>query len=379
MPHAGVILDVTSSMVIPSRLRTIVSEYVSRLGLNFIQLPLVTKNGFVYKSEVLPHAVTSLLASQANPHYDLQQHLKPLISLAAKHGISIMPEVSVSTDATGWHKTGFTVECAMHFCSGDPLPLEIDRPRIFPIIYAVIGELYKTFSSPYIHLGSDERRDSKACFTEGAALANFDLFEAKLTALLEMNGLESENIMRWNNAEQTHHAIRTGRITHFSANINVTEMQRQRNAKQESSSSDFFATVDILDGDAWGVYRRTRELVGLRPTGIMAEIRTLTEQRWTSLRIPHRLIAFALGLSSRDPMDTEESFRREFTQLCQALGWNTTTSGDTCDPPAALETKPTFVTESEDFRKQHCHLYTRASKIFVAKKPVEPFYNLTQA
>jgi hypothetical protein len=349
-----------------------VSEYVAKLGFNIIQLPLVTNKGFVYKSRIQPQLAQSVLSSLANVSYGLSQDIEPLIAKAADYGVEIMPEVSISTGAAGWSQSGLTLNCAEHFCGGGEVVTEISRPQLISVLYAVIGELYYTFTSRYIHLGSDERKDAEPCLLEaGIATSEFDVFETELEKILEKSAIGADNLLKWDNKEQTYYQTRTGKITQYRAGPDPGVLKAH-----SGKSSPFFVTVDILDGDTLSVYEHTRELAALLPTGILAGVRTLTRDEWSKLKIPQRLIAFALGAAAATSANNSSSFHSQYIGLCRALGWTSPDKGgiEGCMPPRALDSTYVHETDTPEFTRRHCDALTVPAQVYKAKKPARKEY-----
>jgi len=368
VPHTGVILDAASAMPQINRLHTIINDYVSVLGFNLAQLRLVNNYGFVYQSDVQANLGHSLIAGKDNPLYSLKPELEKLVDSAKQVGVDMMPEVSVSTDAGGWYRSGLLANCPDFYCTGKGTPNDINKENLMPVLYSVIGELRQIFTSRFFHLGTDERQASMGCFEEAKIKPDFEKFERKLQIIMAMADLPPKDILRAENKESVHYPSRTGAITQYSTG----QLEGIRN---EDEGSLFFLTVDIFDGDGYDIFENAKKAVALKPLGIMAELRKLNDSKWKSWSVPKRLLAFAMGVSeigSSWSIYNAESFASHFVTVCQALQLQDADTGD-CSPPDRFSESITVITEGQAFREKSCEVRTRIQDRRVAKK-VSPFY-----
>jgi hypothetical protein len=83
--------------------------------------------------------------------------------------------------------------------------------------------VHRLFCNPrttqYLHkrlypFGFDERQESMACFHEVGTEPDFDSFENNLAAVLSLEGISTERILRWENQERRDYPGRVGSITH---------------------------------------------------------------------------------------------------------------------------------------------------------------------
>ena len=111
--HTGVILDITSSPVLLTRLNAILDTTIANLGFNLVQLPLAGDHGFVTKLHNLPPFVEAMVMHASKAIMDPTK-LKEFVNSCRAKGVKVMPEISVSTRATGWHGSGYVTECPEH-------------------------------------------------------------------------------------------------------------------------------------------------------------------------------------------------------------------------------------------------------------------------
>jgi len=362
VPHTGVILDAVSAMPTTRRLDSIIHQYVSIMGFNLVQLRLVSNAGFVFDTESLGY---SLISDESNPLYDLNGDLLKLVKSAKDIGIDMMPEISISTNAGGWINSRLLADCPNFFCSGKGTPLNINDRTVFPSLFMIISKLRMVFSSRYFHLGTDDRDASKPCFAEARESPDFSMFERKIEALLTLADIASNEIIRTENTERVRYTDRAGNITQYPSGTWEADLIANR---QDHS---FFLTVDIFKGDAYSIFESAKKAVGLKPLGIMAEIRKLNDSKWKAWKIPERLLAFAMGVSEVAnfwSIYDAATFATYFTQICQALNLDSD-----CEPPGEFQKTMNIITDSEEFIQKTCETGTTTNTKRVAKSVV-PYY-----
>jgi len=328
---AGVLLDLVNSAQSTTRTIELLKKHVAPLGIGLAQLRLADNHGFAINLESLSRVSYSPLATLAKPLPKAQDFVT-MVSEAAKLGIELYPEISLSTTAGGWVDAGFALNCAQAFCNTTSaarqiMANDVGRPGFLPVAYSAIRELMTIFStSHYMSLGSDERKSHAACFREdGRYPLGVDIplasFEKKLARLLkEFVGVTTQNILRWENEEGVHYPDRAGEITQYrSTTPFVLPSVRQ--------GESYFVTLDLLAPPGkqqvdknplsylYEIYQHTRQLVGLKPLGILAEIRTLEESIWIDYHVRLRLISFLLGtrpaVTDCSPAEFEEHLMKE--------------------------------------------------------------------
>jgi len=364
VPHTGVILDAVSAMPTISRLESIITDYMGKMGFNLAQLRLVSNFGFVAKPAFQPELAQSLISGRENPLYTLTSDLGKLVRTAASVGVSVMPEISVSTDAGGWVKDGMLANCPEHYCTGKGVPHDINNPMVMPVIYSVVGELRRLFTSKFFHLGTDERLSSMTCFDEAKAKPLFDVFEHKLEILMALADLSPDDIIRTENEEGVHYPDRTGRVTQYRAGV-FDGIRRDE---------QFFLTIDLFDGDGYAIFKQAKKAASLQPLGVLAELRKLTSNKFNEWKIPHRLLAFAMGISelgSKSKINDSSSFEKTFTELCKTIKLD---AAD-CSPPGDFDQVVAVITETEEFTKKACDFITKLGQRRTRKK-VKPFYEV---
>eukprot|EP00536_Pseudo-nitzschia_multiseries_P000234 jgi/Psemu1/178023/e_gw1.3.6.1 len=297
----------------------IIEETMGPLGLDTVQLRLVTDVSFAYDSFVFP---TMAYTPHVKLVPDQRMYTKPtmtrLVNIrnnAAKSGVSIMPEIAISTNAGGWYRSSFRVECPNTLCQhGEHIPQNVSSEGYPPVVYSVVEELLSVTSSRYIHLGHDDREANTPCFLEAsnnAAAPEYDRFETTIRDLLRFAGVTSDRVVRWENREQTRYPGRFGDVTQCQAG----EDCRLATAK---ASEPWFGTVDVRKGGAFDIYSSTRALAALGPIGIMAEIGPMSENIFQLNQIDYRLLAFSIGTLDL-PVMTKDDFESMFTRTCGRL------------------------------------------------------------
>jgi len=362
-----VILDLPSAMPKINRLHTIINEYVAMMGFNLVQLRLVNNYGFVYESETLKDLGHSLIAGSENPLYSLNPELEKLVQSAHEAGVEMMPEVSVSTDAGGWYRSGFLANCPDHYCTGEGTPIDINNEGFPPVLFSVVGELRQVFTSRFVHLGTDEREASAECFAEAKITPKFDVFEKKIETLMALANLAPEEIIRTENREGVRYADRAGVVTQFRADQPLEDVRAQGVDGEVA-----FVTIDLFQGDGYDIFENTKKAVAMKPLGILAELRKLNESKWKSWKILKRLLAFAMGLSEIGTfwsIYNADTFAKHFTGICEALELDDTD----CSPPGTFDQPVTVITESQEFVDKSCEVRTSVTKQRVAKK-ADPYF-----
>jgi hypothetical protein len=320
--HVGVIVDITryplDGLLI---LNSILLNTMAPLGLNLIQLRLVTDVSFAYfspKHPKLQYQNPFFKENKMVTEYPEMKGLQILKQVAGEHGIAIMPEISVSTNAGGMYKTSFNMECPDFVCDvGKFIPQNIHHEHYLPVVYSLVKELLEVTTSPFIHLGYDEREASSPCYLEATnqrVTGYFDKFEVKMRNLLRFAGVDGHSVVRWDNQEGKHYRSRFGDITQCVAG---KPCRLATDENTEESKLPWFATVDVRTGGAYEIYKRTRELAVKKPLALMAEIGSVREEDniYKQEKIDYRLLAFTLGAANL-PLMSEEKFREQYVKSC---------------------------------------------------------------
>jgi hypothetical protein len=280
-----------------------------------------------------------------------------------------MPELSISTNAGGWFKAGFNVQCPEHICKvGKNIPQDVNDKQYLPVVMSVIRDIRTIFSnSKYFHLGSDERVASMPCFKEANkhGSLNFDVFENNLIQLLDMEGLKMDNIVRWQNGENTNYPDRAGAIT-----------QCRSEDCRVPHGKEWFATVDLREGGGWQIYQTTNRLALKKPAAILADFDRLDYEYFKENRIPLRMLAFTIGnLNLRELNRTE--FEDIFNTLCPTFRRPSNprriaTCAEFVASDDGIETK--LERETEDYRHEYCMERTINGTNIVYRDDIRPYY-----
>jgi Glycosyl hydrolase family 20, catalytic domain len=380
----GVILDLANSLAKVNGVRRLFEDYIAPLGMDWLQLRLADDFAFAATLENNTHIGQSMWVDEI-PALTVPkiEFFTSLVNAANAWNMEIIPEISISTNAGGWVNGGFLVPCTKKFCKeGTGIPNNIQDPRFLPVVYAVLRELRLTFgSSPYLHLGADERVDNLKCFEEVGLKDDedppFGEFEAKLKKILLLLGVKADEVIRYDNDEQLTYEDRTGSITHYRATPDggLPDIRK---------GEPHLVTVGLLDGTVYSVYQRTRSLAALKPMGILGEIQTLNRTVWKKENVGLRLIALALGFSVHDAELAQKDFVKEAIRICQAVKFPDYAEDPECasaetllkmerqkkgdDDDAADSAPEKFPIAAFKFREAMCAKFTHPRKAFVVKE-----------
>jgi hypothetical protein len=355
----GIILDLANSLGNAQRVLSILQGYIVPLGLDLLQLRISDDFAFGVKLQVQQKLGQSLWSTELSRPIPKVQDFAPVVQAAKEYNVEVFPEITITTNAGGWVRGGFLVNCPLFFCKrGDAIPNDISNPQLLPVVYSVLREVREVFSnSTYFHLGADERVDTMKCYEEAGLLKDedppFGIFEAKLEKLVTMLGIDPGKVLRWDNGEQLSYKDRVGGITHYRVNDDPEQMPDIR------EEEPYFVTADILEGSSfYTVYKRTRDLVALKPVGIMGELRTLDEEIWKAQHVGLRLLSFLLGLSSSSRRKgrgilSHADFNKQVLKLCQELNFPEYEGDPKCNAAReALENSPAGGEGNDDEKEE---------------------------
>ena len=309
--HLGLVLDlVHGTAAYPQSseryqiLKRIIDD-MATLGFNFLQLRIMDEFGMALQLHSLPNLAFAL---DGKAIWETKT-IRSVVKYASEKGIQVMPEISISTRAGGWANAGILADCPNVICDqGQGIAMDTRDSTVMQIFALIIRELKGLFSSKFIHLGYDERDEAKACYKE-ANIRNSELevWEQRLEAVLRLEGIAGENVLRWENTERFLHPHRAGLVT------NYRDVRSVRN-----STAPFFVTTDLSDTTivAWDIYQRTREIAKAGPSGIMGSIEML--EHWDALEIRERLLTMSMGARKMKLKDAA-SFRTSFIEACKTL------------------------------------------------------------
>jgi hypothetical protein len=330
--HVGISLDLVHDPITLETFKRLLHS-IQPLGFNLIQLRLSDDFGQVVEWQSIPDLSYSHMntdrdgnrssgsavgaRSATTPYHYGRFHLEQMVDWAKLVGIKILPEINLATNGGGWFKGGMLMNCPQTLCeTGEGIAIDVvsNLRGVLPVVLGVIREMREIFSTtPFLHLGSDERRASEVCFKEAGygpseARAALFRFETKLASGLSLMGVDQSRIIRWQNQEGRVYPNRTGIITHF-----VHEMDISPVDGKNIPSTDFFGTVTVTNAMMeWDVFEITRRWIALKPVGLV--LRT-SSGHTPSLQL---LVAFALGLDTTE-IDTKESFQLAHAKLCSQL------------------------------------------------------------
>ena len=251
--------------------------------------------------------------------------LQELSSYGDRRGVEIFPEINIVSGAGGWFAGGFVCPCPNHACStGHGIPVNLTNTFRMAVVSNVIQieESHYHFNSPFLHLGYDEREESRPCLQEGGITVDYDSVEQKLMALMSVLEIPSRHVVRWESSDTEYSSSRkrAGLVTHY----HLTE-------PQEDEPNPFFVTTGLRFDDlsnfndtAWDIYHKTRDYSQQENVlGIFAGTMEVSPQMWSALNIDGRLIAMAIGASTKARNDlTEEEFRKLYRIACNEMDFS---------------------------------------------------------
>ena len=274
------------------------------LGFNLLQLRIMDDHGMAIKLHSLPNLAFLMDQRTVWSPGTIRQAVK----YAAEKGIQVMPEISITTRAGGWANAGILAACPNVMCNeGQGIAIDTTDSTTMQIFAVVLRELRGLFSSDYLHLGYDERKEATKCYQEAKITdPNLDQWEQRLKAVLRLEGFPKENVLRWENAEGVQYRHRAGSVTNY-----------RSVASAKNSTSSFFVTMDSNDGKGgWDIYKRTREAAKAAATGIMTFVDPV--ESWDVMQIREQLLAVAMG-ARKMKLDDEAIFQSTFIKACKSL------------------------------------------------------------
>ena len=331
VPFRGFIVDMVDDMVPPEVLSDLMEQIMMPLGFNTLQLSLINHLGCSLQLESLEglyHLVPTPKAIK--PLSD--DILRQIVDAGDRLGIELIPEISVTTQATGWYHAGFLIDCPNTLCSADSrgdstvggvIANDVNHGSLLPLVLLVIQKLRTIFrSGSFLHLGSDERAASQACWNESDRTPDYNRFERILSNLLEAkNWYNSSSILRWENQEGIVYPQRTGRITQYRYGRHSLPLdeKRQTTHREESESLVFGSLTITPEKDPWAIYQETLKWVSENdtpPRGLLAKIR-LKDRAIHPNRYKTGILAFAIGISSKSPvLNDSSSLNAYMSELC---------------------------------------------------------------
>jgi hypothetical protein len=319
VPFRGFIVDLVDENVSPENLYHLMENVMVPLGLNTLQLSLINHLGCSLQLESLEGLYHRVPKPPKSIEPLSDEILMQISDAGERLGIDIIPEISVTTQATGWYHAGFLVDCPETLCSADAssagggIPNNVNHGSLLPLVLGVIRRLRAIFrSASFLHLGSDERSASLACWKESDMVPQYDRFEVALSQLLETKKwYNASSILRWENEEGIVYPHRTGRITQYRYERDLAATAGEPVERHNQTGNHVFGSLSVTpEEDPWTIYRKARRwasgVEGIPPKGVMARIRlenleTHPHHVWASI------LAFAIGLSSNAPVLNDRS------------------------------------------------------------------------
>jgi hypothetical protein len=316
--HTGVIVDAETFFYPVERLKAII-EWTSMLGFNTLHLRLVGDTAFAV--QLRGHSNLAFPSKERGRVYTWSE-LQDLSDHAYEYGVQIFPEINVISRAGGWHGGGLLSPCPYAICSkGRGIPLNLNNTRILAVVSNVIDEFRQVFHSPFLHLGYDERDESKPCLEEADIQVDFDSTEEKILALLKVLEISPQLVIRWESNEKIDDSFirkRAGAVTHY----HLTDPPAH-------DTKPFFVTTnlqfdnvhDLKDQDGWFIFKKTQSHAQHdHVLGVLAGTMELSPQTWSALNVDGKLIAMAIGLSDQAKnINQRQDFERIYKTACHQM------------------------------------------------------------
>jgi hypothetical protein len=190
------------------------------------------------------------------------------------------------------------------------------------LVSNIIGESHYLLNSPFLHLGYDEREESKPCLEEGGIDdIDYNVVEQKLQTLLSVLDIPSEYTIRWESSDSDASDAprkRAGLVTHY----HLTN-------PPDNETNPFFVTTDLRfndlsqlkHDDGWKIFKKTRAYAQHEAVlGIIAGTLEVSPQTWSALNVDGKLIAMAIGASDQaEHILTEKDFEKVYNEACSLL------------------------------------------------------------
>ena len=309
--HVGIMVD-AGRHYFPIPWLEALLHYMAGLGYNWLHLRLTDDQAFAVQFESHPELAL------AAPFYDqvyTVEELKGLVATANKLGITIVPELNVPGHAASWHHIpGLIVPCPHFTCTyGYAIPLNIESPKLLPILKDLLTEIKAIFGSTYLHLGGDELEQAEGCFQEiGQALPDYASFEASLETMVQELGFE--HVLRWERTNSTT-TQRAGDITQY--------WMKDIDDYSEELPSNFFSSAGLYmdvneDDNAYKVYQQVRKNQNRHPQGIVVGTFELGTDWWMDRNVFGRMIAVSMAFLG-DIHDDETAFAQAYQEQCTKL------------------------------------------------------------
>ena len=319
--HTGVIVDATTFFYPVERLKVII-EWISKLGFNTLHLRLVGDTSFAV--QLRGHSNLVFPSKEGGRVYTWSQ-LQDLSDHAYAYGVQIFPEINVISRAGGWHGGGLLSPCPQTICSkGRGIPLDLNNTRMLAVVSNVLDEFRQLFNSPFLHLGHDERDESRPCLEEAGIHVDFDSTERKLLALLKVMEIPSQLVIRWESSEKNAGSFirkRAGAVTHY----HLTNPPANETKPFLVTTNLHFDNVHQLkEQDGWSIFKKTRSFAQHdHVLGILAGTMELGPQTWSALNVDGKLIAMAIGLSNQAKnIYQREDFERIYKNVCHQMDFS---------------------------------------------------------
>ena len=256
--HLGVVVDLVNDL---GHLQTEAFGIMKRiiddmhiLGFNLLQLRIMNEFGMALKLHSLPNLYFLVNGTAIWS----QDSIRQVVRYAGTKGIQVMPELSITTRAGGWLNAGILADCPSVLCD-HPRDVAIDTQdsTAMQIFALVLRELRGLFSSDFLHLGYDERKEAMECYHEAnIADPKIDEWEQRLEAVLRLEGIPEENVWRWENAEGVLYPHRAGLVTNYR---NTSSIRK--------TTTPFFVSTHISDvSSGWALFERTRAIAQAAPS-----------------------------------------------------------------------------------------------------------------
>ncbi len=304
--YLGLVVDLVHGTINQGGFESLqaVIDDMHMLGFNLLQLRIMDDHGMAIELHSLPYL--AFLTDQRSVWSS--KTIRQAVKYAAEKGIQVMPEISITTRAGGWANAGILAACPNVICNeGQGIAIDTADSTTMQIFAVVLRELRGLFSSDYLHLGYDERKEATKCYREAKITdPSLDQWEQRLKAVLRLEGFRKEKVWRWENTEGVQYRHRAGSVTNYR---NVVPVR--------NSTSPFFVTMDAIESKGgWDIYQRTRKNAKAAATGIMTFVEPI--ESWDVMHIRERLLTITMG-ARQMKLNDEANFQSAFIKACNSL------------------------------------------------------------
>jgi hypothetical protein len=144
---SGFIVDTVEDIVLPKVLQDLMEHIMVPLGLNTLQLSLMNRLGCSLQLKSIEQ-VYHLVPKPRNIDPFPDDVLQKILRSSKRLDIELIPEISITTQATGWYHAGFLVDCANTLCDSGEIANDINCGSLLPVVLDASIQ-YKTVGTSF--------------------------------------------------------------------------------------------------------------------------------------------------------------------------------------------------------------------------------------